>query len=222
VENISTPSYTSPKLELRTCPEKGGFGVFAREPIKKHELLCAWGGIIVPEEGLANLPREVVTHGIQIEEAIYLMPILKDNEHFDTADYINHSCNPNAGLSGQICLIAMRDIEPDEEICFDYAMSDTTDYDEFECHCGSWNCRHRVTGNDWMRPELQRRYYGYFMPYIQRRIDALYSKRKSFGKKAGRRLDYDIKIVSGKKTVYGIKIVSGKKNGYNRKAAPVP
>ena len=220
--DISSPSYTSPKLDLRPYPEKGGFGVFAREQIKKNDLLCAWGGIIVPQEGLADLSREIITHGIQIEEDIYLMPIMEKNEHFDTADYINHSCNPNAGLSGQICLIAMRDIAPNEEICFDYAMSDTTDYDEFECHCGALNCRHLVAGNDWKRPELQRRYFGYFMPYIQRRIDGLYSKCKSFGKKAGKRQDYDIKIVSGKKTVYGIKIVSGKKNGFNRKPILAP
>lgn len=204
----SSPSYTSPKLELRTLPEKGGYGIFARELIKKHELISAWGGVMVPEEKLDELPHEIVTHGIQIEEGIYLMP---PNNELTMADYFNHSCNPNAGLSGQVCLVAMRDIASGEEVCFDYAMSDTTPYDEFECHCGSMTCRKYVSGNDWMRPELQRRYYGYFMPYIQRRIDAFYSKRKRFSKMAGRKNDYDIKIVSGKKMVYGIKIVSGKK-----------
>ncbi len=211
--DLSSPHYTSPKLELRPCPEKGGFGVFAREAVKKNELLCAWGGIMVPESALSELSIETITHGVQIEEGMYLMP----PGGLTTGDYVNHSCNPNAGLSGQVCLVAMRDIFPDEEICFDYAMSDTTPYDEFECNCGAPTCRGRVTGNDWMRPELQRRYYGYFMPYIQRRIDAFYSKRKSFSKMAGRKTDYDIKIVSGKKTVYGIKIVSGKKGTSSRR-----
>jgi hypothetical protein len=208
--NNKTSNYISPKLEARSLPEKGGYGVFAKEPLKKHELICAWGGYMVSEAQLGDLPREIVTHGVQIEEGIYLMP---NGEEFETADYFNHSCNPNAGLSGQVCLVAMRDIAPDEEVCFDYAMSDTTDYDEFECHCGSSGCRGRVTGNDWKRPELQRRYHGYFMPYIQRRIDAMYSNRKMYSKRGayGKKADYDIKIVSGKKTVYGIKIVSGKK-----------
>ncbi|MEI7989015.1 MAG: SET domain-containing protein [Chloroflexota bacterium] len=219
--NAKTSNYISSKLEGRLFPEKGGFGVFAKEPIRKHELLCAWGGHMVSEEDLESLPREIVTHGVQIEEGIYLMP---NGEEFEDADYFNHSCNPNAGLSGQVCLVAMRDIAAEEEICFDYAMSDTTDYDEFECQCGSASCRGRITGNDWKRPELQRRYHGYFMPYIQRRIDAMYSNRKMYSKRGafGRKADYDIKIVSGKKTVYGIKIVSGKKGANGKKPVIMP
>ena len=217
--NTRSPHYISPKLEVRPCPEKGGYGVFAREAIVKHDLLCAWGGDVVAQSELGNLSHEIITHGIQVEEGIYLMP---PTDGLTSADYFNHSCAPNAGLSGQICLVAIRDISPDEEVCFDYAMSDTTPYDEFDCHCGAVTCRGRVTGNDWRRPELQRRYYGYFMPYIQRRIDALYSKRKSSNKMAGRKNDYDIKIVSGKKTVYGIKIVSGKKGNFGRRPLVIP
>jgi hypothetical protein len=66
----------------------------------------------------------------------------------------------------------MRDIQPGEEICFDYAMSDTMPYDEFQCECGAPNCRRSVTGSDWQLPELQKRYAGYFSPHVQRRIDA--------------------------------------------------
>jgi len=93
-------------------------------------------------------------------------------------DYVNHCCNPNAGLSGQIALVAMRDIQPGEEICFDYAMSDTRPYDEFACDCGAPNCRRHVTGSDWQLPELQKRYAGYFAPHVQRKIDAMHASRR--------------------------------------------
>ncbi len=43
----------------------------------------------------------------------------------------------------------------------------------FECLCSSPVCRHTVTGNDWMLPELQKRYKGYFSPFLQHRIDKL-------------------------------------------------
>jgi uncharacterized protein len=162
-------SYLSPKLELRTCPEKGGYGLFAREPIQCDDVLCVWGGEVVTEEDLAKLPVERATHGIQVEETVYLVPLGEG----DPADYFNHSCTPNVGLCGQISLVAMRDIPLDEEICFDYAMSDSSDYDEFECHCGEPACRGKVTGNDWKLPELQARYKGYFSPYLQRRIDKM-------------------------------------------------
>jgi SET domain-containing protein len=167
-----TPSYTNPKVELRSCPGKGGFGLFAREPIAKDEVLSVWGGEIMTGEELTQQSEARQKHGLQVEENIYLLPIVDD----DPADYYNHSCNPNAGLSGQICLVAMRAIAVDEEICFDYAMSDGSDYDEFECHCGAENCRKTVTGSDWRLPELQKRYAGYFIPYLQRRIDKLNAK----------------------------------------------
>ena len=49
-------------------------------------------------------------------------------------------------------------------------------YDEFDCYCGSENCRGRVKGTDWMRPELWEKYDGYFMPYLARRIEKLKAK----------------------------------------------
>jgi hypothetical protein len=67
----------------------------------------------------------------------------------------------------------MRDIEPGEELTFDYAMCDGSRYDEFDCYCGGAHCRGRVTGEDWRRPELWQRYEGYFSPYLARRIEAL-------------------------------------------------
>jgi uncharacterized protein len=164
-------SYLSPKLESRSCPEKGGHGVFACEAIRAGELLTVWGGMVVSEEGLNLIPEEKATHGIQVEEKVYLIPLGEE----DPADMFNHSCNPNAGLSGQITLVAMRDIERGDEVCFDYAMSDSSDYDEFACHCGTEHCRRKITGNDWKLPELQRRYKGFFSPYLQRRIDRLYA-----------------------------------------------
>jgi len=35
------------------------------------------------------------------------------------------------------------------------------------------NCRGKVTGYDWMLPELQIRYRGYFSPYLAARIASL-------------------------------------------------
>ena len=52
-------------------------------------------------------------------------------------------------------------------------MSDGTTYDEFDCACGALHCRGRISGNDWKLPELQRRYKGYFSPYLQRRIERM-------------------------------------------------
>jgi SET domain-containing protein len=102
----------------------------------------------------------------QVEEGLYLHSPNMD----EPPDYINHSCDPNVGFNGQIVLVAMRQIEVGEEVCFDYAMCDSTPYDEFPCGCGSAKCRGKVSGDDWQRPELQQRYAGYFMPYLQKKL----------------------------------------------------
>lgn len=104
---------------------------------------------------------------IQVEEQLYL---LSANE--GPGDWVNHSCTPNTGLSGQIALIAMQPIAPNEEICYDYAMSEGSVYDDFACCCGAPDCRRMITGSDWQQPLLQQRYAGYFSPYLQRRMHA--------------------------------------------------
>lgn len=167
--NDRTTAYISAKLYAKAHPQKGGLGVFARASIKEGELLVVWGGDIVNGKTLALLPQREQQHSIQVEEDLYLVP----HGPAEPADFVNHCCEPNAGLSGQISLVALRDIEPGEEVCFDYAMSDSSPYDEFDCECGAANCRGRVSGNDWRRPELWERYAGHFSPYLQRRINHL-------------------------------------------------
>ena len=162
-------SHLSPKLEARPFPEKGGYAVYAREPISKDELLVLWGGRIIAESELDFEIPHFTQRVLQIDEGLYII----QPEPLEPSDYFNHSCQPNAGFSGQISLIAMRDIERGEEVCFDYAMCDGSPYDEFSCACGAENCRGNITGEDWNRPELRERYAGYFSPYLQRRIDML-------------------------------------------------
>ena len=91
----------------------------------------------------------------------------------EPADYINHSCNPNAGMRGQICIVAMRDIAPGEEITIDYAMVDSSGYDAFPCACGAADCRGQIDGSGYKHLALQEKYAGYFAPHIQRKIKKL-------------------------------------------------
>jgi uncharacterized protein len=167
-----TSGYLSPKLEMRIAPDKGGYAIYSRTGLEKNELLAAWGGRVATLDQVLALPREQQGHTIQIEEGLYLAPI--DME--EPADFINHSCSPNAGICGQITLVAMRDIKQGEEITFDYAMADSSSFDEFDCACGASGCRGRVSGNDWKRPELWARYDGYFSAYLQKKIDRLRGK----------------------------------------------
>jgi uncharacterized protein len=166
---MSPQSYLSPAIEVRAHPAKGGLGLFARHALPAGALLVVWGGDIFTYEQYMQVPEARRPHFVQVEEGLYLGA----PDRPEPADYVNHSCSPTAGLVGQITLIALRDIQADEEICFDYATSDGSPYDEFDCACGAPDCRGRVTGDDWQRPALQARYAGHFSPYLQRRIDRL-------------------------------------------------
>lgn len=159
--------YLAPQAAARLKSHRE-YGVFAVEPIRKDEMIAMFGGEVVTFENFEPLPERLRRLSIQIEENLFLVAL---NE--GPGDYINHSCDPNGGLSGQIEIVALRDIAPGEEITFDYAMSDGSDYDEFQCECGAPNCRGTVRGTDWRNPELWVKYEGHFSPYLQRRIDKL-------------------------------------------------
>lgn len=162
-------AYFSKKLEARRLEDKGGFGVFTCEPIHAGELLAVWEGRLIRPQELEQLSAERRRLTVQVEENLYLVSL----DGPEPADLFNHSCEPNAGMSGQIALVSMRKIQPGEEVCFDYAMTDGSPYDEFDCQCGSPSCRKRITGNDWQNLLLQQSYQGYFSPYLQRRIERM-------------------------------------------------
>lgn len=170
-------SYLSSKLEGRLKADESGNSIFAIKPIKKGELIAVFGGVVYEWETFIHLPERERMLCLQVEDRHFLVP-----RPIGEGDYVNHSCNPNAGLSGQIGLVAMRDIKIGEEVCFDYSMCDTMPYDEFDCLCGAPTCRGRVGGNDWQRPELQKRYAGFFSPHVQRRIDAQRAEKRAFAR----------------------------------------
>ena len=161
-------SWLTPKSEVRPAPGKG-VGVFATESIAAGETVSAFGGHVMTRPDFERLPVDRQVHSLQIAEHLF-MTCPADAE---PADSFNHSCEPNCGLAGNVVLVAIRDIDPDEELSFDYSMCDADDYDEFECRCRSDGCRRKVTGNDWMNRDLQERYAGYFSTYLEQRIRAM-------------------------------------------------
>lgn len=171
-------SYLTPKARAISAGAMG-HGAVAIDFIAAGELIVAYGGRCVSRDELELLPEDQQRRSLQIADHVYLAGPTEP----EPADFVNHSCQPNCGISGASNIVAMRDIEPGEVLSYDYACSDGSDYDEFECLCGSANCRGKVTGHDWMLPELQLRYRGYFSPYLQQRIAALVSvgaERRAF------------------------------------------
>jgi SET domain-containing protein len=161
-------NWLSPKAQARPAGMRG-WGSFATEPIPAGETVAAFGGWVVTLDVLQTLTEDRQSRSIQIDADLYLV----SHETPEAGDMLNHSCEPNCGLLGQTLLVAMRDIARGEELTFDYAMCDASDYDEFRCRCAQPTCRGIVTGTDWRSPDLQEKYAGWFSPYLARRIAAL-------------------------------------------------
>lgn len=161
-------SYRSPKTEVRES-EIHGRGLFATADIAKGEIVAVKGGHIVDRKTL----REKITPRlgpveIQIGDDLFVAPV-DDDERELSMLYSNHSCDPNIGVRGEITFVAMRHIRAGEELTHDWAMTDDDDYSS-ECNCGASNCRKTLTGKDWQRPELQKKYAGYFSAYLATKI----------------------------------------------------
>jgi len=163
-------SYRSPKTEVRES-QIHGKGLFAKQAIVSGEVVAVKGGYILTKEQWADLEEKLGPAEIQISEELFIAPT--EGEHRDGCMlFTNHSCDPNIAIEGQIIFIAMRDIAPNEELTHDWATTDDLDY-AMECACGGPNCRRTITGQDWMKPELQEKYRGRFSWFIQRKIEML-------------------------------------------------
>ena len=115
-----------------------GLGLFAGAPLASGAEVIVYGGRIVDNSELANL---VSYSAIAIDDTRSLLQ--RDD---DPARLLNHSCRPNLHMTDRITAIAARDIADGEELTVDYAMLSVPGSWRLDCHCGSADCRGRITG----------------------------------------------------------------------------
>lgn len=110
-----------------------GLGVFASRDIRAGEpILCLTGRIIDFAETKRRGPRECMA--IQIGFDRYI----------DTQApgvYVNHSCEPNAGIRDDHQLVALTSIGKGAEIRFDYSTTMQEQSFTMQCLCGAPACR---------------------------------------------------------------------------------
>ncbi|MBI5332311.1 MAG: SET domain-containing protein [Candidatus Aenigmarchaeota archaeon] len=162
-------SYRSSKTEIRESPIKGK-GIFAKENIKKGEIVAIKNGHILTSDEYNELGKLQREYCLQIDDNFFIGPKTEE-EINENAIFINHSCKPNIGFDGQVVYVALRDIKSGEELTHDYAMCFTkrNNYN-FSCNCGTDCCRGNITDNDWKIKELQERYGNHFSWFILKKI----------------------------------------------------
>ena len=169
VSKTTASSYRSIKTEIRISDTEGR-GLYAKEPIRKGEIVSVRGGHIITRQIEEIIEKPDGYWGYPIADDFVLAPLnIKEVE--DVMMFLNHSCEPNVGILGQIIFVAMRDIPDGEELTIDYAMFGANK-EPMQCNCRSSNCRGQITASDWRIKELQEKYSGYFSSYIQLKINS--------------------------------------------------
>lgn len=113
-------------------------GVFTDSPIPKDSVILRCSGQLRRSDELID---GVDDNAIQIGKDLYSGPT------GGLEDYINHSCKPNSGLvvaNGGASFRAIRDIEPGEEIVWDYSTTQVDKDWSMKCNCGASSCRKRI------------------------------------------------------------------------------
>ncbi len=127
-----------------------GLGVFANRDIEPGDKILAFGGPIIDfAETRRRGPWECMA--IQIGHDRYI----------DTRPpgvFVNHSCEPNAGIRDDKQLTALKLIRKNEEIRFDYSTTMEEQSFTMRCLCGAPSCRGMVRDFSTLPAELRKRY----------------------------------------------------------------
>ena len=96
-----------------------GLGLFATKRIKRGAYIAAYRGRRITTK--ESDQREA--RGARYMFALNKRWVIDGSPRWNVARYMNHSCRPNAkpvGRRGGIVIVALRQIEPDEEITYNY------------------------------------------------------------------------------------------------------
>lgn len=157
-----------PRLHTATSPIHAN-GLFTRAAFAAGELVMRWGGLVVPRAQFSS-DRFRSKATTDYDDDHYLTELVDAPPTID--DSLNHSCDPNIWMIDEVTCVARRPIAAGDEILIDAAVYlDEPGYVHADpCRCGSPQCRGVIRGLDWQRPELQRRYAGHFVPFLEARL----------------------------------------------------
>jgi SET domain-containing protein len=139
-----------------------GYGIFAGRSIQKGEKVLEMGGEIFSKEEVTD-----DMYVMQIDENFYVGTAEK-GDNLELENFINHSCSPNLGFKdGDLCLYALRDIDQDEELTWDYSTSMDEEGFDLPCYCLSPECRQRIQSFHALSREWQQRLLPIALQYLR-------------------------------------------------------
>jgi len=158
-ENPLNFTWTNPKtaVAISTIPNSGN-GRFATEDMKKGEVIALLGGMMLTETEYQQIRRRFnFVSGLLVHKDFKIHQL---NHLSHNNGSLNHCCDPNATLFGQIMIKTSRYVRGGEELFVDYGTITNEDLVLFEkCECGAPNCRRYITAKDWLSSKF-RKFHG--------------------------------------------------------------
>jgi hypothetical protein len=136
-----------PDTVVRVVDEVVGLGLFATSPLPVGTVVWAqdpFDRLIDPAE-VAALPP---AGRAQLARFTSRDPSDKLLLFWDHARFMNHACAPTTLVTGAGFSVAVRAIEPGDELTEDYAMVHLRADEAFDCGCRGRACRGRVGPED--------------------------------------------------------------------------
>jgi uncharacterized protein len=151
-----SPSIATPRRFVTRRSGIHGRGVFALQHIKRGERILEYKGrLITEEEADDRYPEDDAKPAHTFLFLIEGAMVIDGNFEGNSARWFNHACTPNCETeedSGRVWISAIRDIEPGDEMSYDYNLV----LDEpitkalltrYRCLCGARKCRGSLLGS---------------------------------------------------------------------------
>lgn len=140
-----------------------GRGIFAARAIRKGEIVLNFRGRRFDRDDPIHHTADASLL-LQTGSRTYILPEAP-------SVYVNHSCDPSAGLVGNRRLVALRDILPGEQVTFDYSTSMDDGLWSLQCLCGHPECRGLIEDFRHLPRRVQQHYLdlGVVQGFIARR-----------------------------------------------------
>ena len=158
-----------------------GQSYFSKKKILKGAIVFIFGGWPFFQDR-----EELKAKSQQVRDLFYRSVIhLSDNFYIKFSDdfhapvksrLINHSCDPNLVIEGQVVVRAFRDILPNEELCLDYSTVSNPQDEHIiieNCLCKTAECRRQIGSLDWKSQTLQKKYGTHFSFDLLKKMNKL-------------------------------------------------
>ena len=146
-----------PSRIYRIGRSKTGLGMFAIRPIKRNAYIATYRGPRLTNEESDRREARGAAYLFEVTKKV----TIDGSPRWNVARYINHSCRPNAkpvGRNGGIVIVALRRIEPDEEIAYDYGKDYVWYFKQNGgCHCAHCRKRRAAKGRRLRRAAARKR-----------------------------------------------------------------